>query len=883
MFNFINNIKSIFTSTPDIPRDYTPASRGIGDMISSVQDGYNEIRPDYPFEIIEIFKLLAFINPDVSQAVQKFVNLGNQGHSIEIKNSSDRVTESALKELNWLSKNGFGNAAGADGFINKQFRQIAITGALTQESVPNMLLSGIDETYSVKTSSIRFRIENNSFVPFQSVGIKNLDLNPETFIYIPLMSDEASPYALPPFSAALRFLLRQEAQWGEIDKFAELWGMLGYMHMSVAVDRGFNQLDEEFKRNASRELERYRDMFIKKKKNGIAVTGKNVDMKQMPVSKNAGQMDTVLQNTETMIASGMDIDPAMLGRSYSTTETYATVCYETLCGKLKNIQRLIKRGNEKTYNLHLTLKGIPAVCSMRFNSPPSLKAKEEKESAEINQRMIIERMKSGIISEDQAAVELGYESAYKKSKTDTVSFSYDKDKDKYVFNRPVIATRFKKKSNFLKLENDYISEFFEIYDEVCSSIYDNLEDALKKSDPVKAVMSLCEKKLSYELSDKCFDIAEKYNSESYYSQLDDSSGSGSFSFSNGIDFDGDNGEWKVTDENAIKWFVENDQYFFGRQYEHYTDDLKEVVVNELKGTERAYDKQVVERMKKKMGDVFDNPKVNNYYDLVVRNAVNRSRNYGRVRHYERIGVAEIEVVAVMDKKTSAICREMNGRRIKTQTAVDYVDECVKTPLNELTEKFAWPSSTQTKSFNGMSTDDIMKKIGCKLPPYHGRCRTTTVMGSFTRVKNSSGNVLDKIDFPKMKDLSDKVKKKRQKMVDKRFDDIKNLSKDELASKINSLQTCDWYDESKIPGHFAEHGNEVGAKSEKEYIKLSKEYLKNFDRVFIFSSYEKPRINFVNEKEGFYVGVDTFDHRITTFDILRKGKIESFENKFLELK
>gem|GEM_PF-1617914 len=896
---FLNGVKGFLSGFTG--RDYyhftndsSSANRAsVDDMMSAFLDGYSELRPDFPVQVIDIFKLLAFINPDVSQAVQKFVNLGNQGHSVDINNGSDRVKDAALEELNWLSRNGFGNSAGADGFINRQFRQIAITGALCQETDIDLGFTGVREIYQVKSSSIRFRLENNSFVPFQKIGLKDIDLNPRTFGYIPLMSDEGSPYALPPFSAALRFLLRQEKQWNEIDGFTEIWGMLNYLHMKVKSRKGFNEMDEEFRKRQSRDFDRYRDMYLKKRKNGIAVTGDNVEMKNVGVSKTAAGIDTVVQNTEQMIASGMDIDPAMLGRSYSTTETYATVCYETLCGKLENIQRLIKRGNEQSYNLHLMLRKIPAFCSISFNKPPSLKTKEDMEAKEINQRMILERMNKGIISEDDAARELGYKKAYRKNTggSDTITLDYDRALNKYVFNRPVVSLSKKKSGKSIRsFEEDYVEQFFEIFDLKCSEVISEIEECVREADPVSAIMKVTREKLQAELKAESKDLAENINSSVYYQELNSKISADSHSlasFASGMDFEGDNGEWKVTDQAAIDWFIKNDQFFFANQYKHYMNDLKEVVKNELKGVERAYDKKVVNRLREKMGEAFDHPKIRDYYDLVIRNAVNRSRNYARVYKYQRAGIAEMEVVAIIDKKTSRICREMNGRRIKTETAVEYVNKTIQTPLNELTEKFAWPSNDQAMSFKGMSSDEIMGKLKCKLPPYHGRCRTTTVISVSTNIKNSSGTVLNKVQKPKLRNLGGAgIFLKGQN--EERLKEYRNLTPDEMASKINSHRSAQWH-EKNLDKHFEKHvndfdkyGNDITLNTVSEYDQFSRKLLADFNRCFIYRDKMSNRVMFYNKSFNCVVIVDSGTNRIVSCYPLAPGMKEVYSNKYMEI-
>ncbi|MBN2435593.1 MAG: hypothetical protein JXK07_10050 [Spirochaetes bacterium] len=416
---------------------HEPANRGYGaaGMRSFAEE--SDILPDTPFELIDFFKLMATTNPDVSQAVQKIVAIGNPGHSLEMT-GSDRACKSAVDELNRLARTAFDSNAGADWFINQQFWQIFVTGALSQETVPTTRLSGIEQVYQVPVKTIRFKLQNNRYVPFQQTWQGDKQLNPSTYSYIPLMCNEGSPYGIIPMLAAGKYLLYQMKQWKSIDEYTTLWGLLGYMHMTSDIKQGFQETEAEYKNRAERILVQRKEAFKKSRVDGIASTLKNVEINHHNISKNAGQIDPVIRNTEHMVFSGIDIDPAMAGRSYSTTETYATVCYQTLLGKIKNIQRMIKRANEHSYNLHLVMSSIPASCSISFKQSPSLKAKDEAETSEIKQRAAIARRDAGIIDNDQLARELGYEKATGTSQKQSLTFEYNKSDDKYVFMRPSI-------------------------------------------------------------------------------------------------------------------------------------------------------------------------------------------------------------------------------------------------------------------------------------------------------------------------------------------------------------------------------------------------------------------------------------------------------------
>ncbi len=414
------------------------ATRGPYFSISRFGDEIGEINPSYPVEFIDILRKLAIINPDVSQTIQKITMLGNCGHRIELAGGT-RAVNSALTELNSLAKNAFPNDAGLDGFINQQFRQICITGALCQETVIDKQFGGVEMVYQVPAKTIRFIYKNSRYIPVQQVAGKTIELNSMTFVYIPLFTDEDSPYALPPFLAALQYLMRQYEQWQNIDSLMQLWGLMGITWLKVSDSRYFNEAPHEYEKRLQQKLERYFNLFLKNMKKGVAVTGEDINLSHHNISKAAADVSRIIEATEQQIASGLDIDPAMLGRTYSTTETYATVCYETLLGKIANMQRMIKRANERVYNLHLTMKNIPAEAHIVFNDMHSLKLLEKVQAQNLKQKMAIERRDAGIIDNDTLARELGYQEAYRKNDEVSAVFRYNTSRGRYELERECIA------------------------------------------------------------------------------------------------------------------------------------------------------------------------------------------------------------------------------------------------------------------------------------------------------------------------------------------------------------------------------------------------------------------------------------------------------------
>lgn len=124
------------------------------------------------------------------------------------------------------------------------------------------------------------------------------------------------------------------------------------------------------------------------------------------------------------------------------------------------------------------------------------------------------------------------------------------------------------------------------------------------------------------------------------------------------------------------------------------------------------------------------PKMMGYFDLLADHIATRIGEMGHVSGYEEAGIDSVEVVAVLDDRTSDICRHMHGRIIPVSTLVrqrDLLLDAAKRHDFDATKR-AQPMLSGAKAMDILSmgrTTDITGS-GVALPPYHFRCRTTTV-------------------------------------------------------------------------------------------------------------------------------------------------------------
>ena len=395
------------------------------DRFSSLRVGGSPAHFD--FAMLRVLKWLWINNPDLSQYVANIVNLGNTGHDVIVDAESSQVAEQALARINTAAMRLYSNSAGVDGLLNAYFAQIAWSGALSSEDVVNLAARRVERVALVPVEQIRFELLNGEYVPHQltdgfyprsditrSQG-NLIKLNPETYRYFALTTVENSPYAKPPASSAVNAITGLQADMLENIKWiSRKLGILGLVSVMVTPPpKKPNEAEGEYQSRAQRYLGAVRDALDQNFNKGLLVTYRDQKIEHANVASDARGAYEIWRLNEEQIMSGLAMQPAFFGRTDSTTETYADVVYNLLLAQVANIQRLVKRRQEATYRLDLLLGGIEVKgVSLRFNRARSRNLMQESQADERRVKTAIEKVKAGITSPDQAAQELGYESAY---------------------------------------------------------------------------------------------------------------------------------------------------------------------------------------------------------------------------------------------------------------------------------------------------------------------------------------------------------------------------------------------------------------------------------------------------------------------------------------
>lgn len=367
----------------------------------------------FPFEFFEIIDQLILKTPDLSQAVKKTIQIGNSGHRVEFDGLSQAQSEKAQEEIQSLSRKILKYSAGMDNLVNLLFRQAITKGAISIEIVPSLNFDSVEKIVFVPLKRIRFIKENGEYIPVQDIpGKEPIVLNPEQYIYIPLESEENSPYGIPPFISALKTVFIQEDGVNNLKSIVKKFGLLGFIFAQKRIPHNEGKTEYEYKKFLSESLKEFSDSFRQNFNSGVAVSYDDVSINHNSLTGDARGVSDIFQLIEQQIASGIDIDPALLGRTYSTTETYAGVVYHAFLSSINNTRRLIKRALEKIFLMHLIYLNYPVKkVKVIFNPDKSLNPEKEATAEKIKIENVILKINAGLIDRDTGAKELGYRKA----------------------------------------------------------------------------------------------------------------------------------------------------------------------------------------------------------------------------------------------------------------------------------------------------------------------------------------------------------------------------------------------------------------------------------------------------------------------------------------
>jgi hypothetical protein len=415
---------AVYSAPPkDIPNTRKSAPpENINKVLENLGKDYKVISPETLVEFIPVIRKIVKLNPDLSQAINNIVALGNTGHKVYFdRGVSEDQQEKMRRHLHSKGDSWASGSAGIEGVVNKMLYQIMIGGALSVEWVPDIDLTTIESVVFPQVETIRFVLNGRKtkYLPHQKMKWSATTteptlrkLNENTYRYYALNGDEEVPYGTPPYVAALKPLSRQKKILENLDFVIDQLGIFGFLQVLVQKpDQQDNESDEKY-------VERLK-AYLKEAALGVgqgfkdgAVVGYKEDheFEFTSIAKDFEKIAAIFQENELQIASATKQDAALWGRGYSTSETQITVVFMKMLSELRNIQNIVACALQFGYALELRLAGFNfQSLTVKFNPSTIQDDLKIQQAEEIKVRNGIQKYLMGTISEEQFADELGYE------------------------------------------------------------------------------------------------------------------------------------------------------------------------------------------------------------------------------------------------------------------------------------------------------------------------------------------------------------------------------------------------------------------------------------------------------------------------------------------
>lgn len=157
-------------------------------------------------------------------------------------------------------------------------------------------------------------------------------------------------------------------------------------------------------------------------------------------------------------------------------------------------------------------------------------------------------------------------------------------------------------------------------------------------------------------------------------------------------------------------------------------------------TNEFFNSQVVPSIQRKINDLFNDTdafdtvnldpirrtldrrlKSVPYWRVVANAAASRSYHYGVLKAAQFQGFTGYRFVAILDERTSEICRELNGTEYFVADAVNKFEMVAGSDdPDEVKRVFPWVNVNDVRGQNS----DALRDMGVMVPPLHGNCRST---------------------------------------------------------------------------------------------------------------------------------------------------------------
>lgn len=231
------------------------------------------------------------------------------------------------------------------------------------------------------------------------------------------------------------------------------------------------------------------------------------------------------------------------------------------------------------------------------------------------------------------------------------------------------------------------------------------------------------------------------------------------------------------DINAIKAMRKNFYWVQTEYNDKLQTRLKDIIEDAFTGKTLRVD--LAQKLRDEFGELYDMDV--RYFEGVADHIISQSQNIARINQARKYDVKFYKVMAVMDSKTSEICRSMNGRIIPATHIQNQADNIIN--AKDIGSKKA-AAIWRNEPFLGK---ELPKSFG--LPPYHFRCRTE-IVPVWVDEMSLNDKTMRYTDFDEKKEVLSHIDKtgveRKLKKSNTHIFKKHDVSKKDIISALNSI-------------------------------------------------------------------------------------------------
>lgn len=759
-------------------RQSIPTVAGIDGLTSTT------ILPDVPFQYLELLQQLASINPDISYAVENIVQLGSTPYTIDFGDSVSEADAAKMRKvLNDASRQWYGNFNSRAVLVANMLDQIVVNGALSMEAVIEPDLSGIQSVVLPNPKNIEFKYNKETLtwdayqrVSGSYIGSKLVDgalvrLNPNTYKYYPIRNRSEKPYGVPPFLSAIEMTSVEFDVLANFQKVAKNIGIMGFLEILVnrpprqkSSNGEWMETDTEYNARCVAYLESVIRPEAEKGFTTGVMTGFKSDFEMKFQSNNSTNINGAEKFVEMLTVqkhAGLKQDPILLGRPFNTSEALGRVILDKFASQVTSFQEIVACGLAELFKLELVLKGFPVMDVFVVFERPSVKDEKSVEEAYGQKIDNLDKLyNQGIITQTQRANELGYDTPAEDSplatqQADTTNVANQNNNLAYELGDYYEEFDYGDNTtccehhhftgddgndNLDKYINGYLSsmtrEYKRFVNKVTLTIAErviSMRKSSSKQEVFDAVYNTVLRGWGSDFKPNQKSIISKWLDAAYKSFRTDKNifGKDKIKDKDGNITDIPKGTLDTIDLRTLSYMRKADELYMGK---FITDRdtvkrLRDFIYAEFeKGDiplgQTAGQKAFIENMANTLN--IEQFKI----ERIVRTTTNKLRSYASVNYMHQVGVNKFQVLALIDNKTSDICRKMNGKEFSVPASRARIVQVSKSEPSSVPRVTPFVSSIfktdELDQLDDLTGADLLSEHGIFAPPYHGNCRTQII-------------------------------------------------------------------------------------------------------------------------------------------------------------